>query len=64
MAFCSYGFSMINSTFIFRQVIQGYKKTLVFDDLYDMMDIDKSAPIIDIVEKEWEKQTKGIDYKR
>ena len=45
-------------------LIKGYKKTIVFEDLYDLMDRDKSEPIVDVVQTEWERQTKGIDYKR
>ena len=48
----------------FRQIIKGYKQPVLFDDLYDMMDRDKCAPIVDTVEREWHKQTEGLDYQR
>ena len=37
---------------------------MLFEDLYDMMDRDKCAPSVDTVEREWHKQTEGLDYQR
>ena len=48
----------------FRHILKGYKKVLVFDDLYDLMDRDKCQPIVKMAEAEWTKQTKGLNYKR
>ena len=47
----------------FSLLIRGYKKTICFDDLYDLMDKDKSEPIVDVAEKQWKTQHRDTEYK-
>ena len=37
-------------------IIKGYRKTLVFSDLHDLMPGDKCQHLVPSLEKEWEKE--------
>ena len=53
--FC-YCLLLFINIYYFRMIIKGYRKTLVFSDLHDLMPGDKCQHLVPSLEKEWEKE--------